>query len=159
MTIVTHVGLTVPDLPEAVSWYCDILGFQLLAGPFHSTFSEKDSSADTMTKDLLGEDITEMRNAHLLADNQIGLELFSFPGAPRVEQPPLWQPGFFHLCITAQDVQAMADHIASHGGKQRSKVWNTWPGKPYYLVYCEDPFGNIIEIYSHTTEQMYANKE
>ena len=28
--------------------------------------------------------------------------------------------------------------------------------KPYRMVYCEDPFGNIIEIYSHSYELTYS---
>ena len=39
--------------------------------------------------------------------------------------------------------------IEEHGGRQRMKqVRYYYPGqKPYRMVYCEDPFGNIIEIY------------
>ena len=67
--------------------------------------------------------------------------------------------GYFHICLIADDIEELADKIANSGGKKRSEIWNTWKGKPYYLVYCEDPFGNIIELYSHSTETMYANKE
>jgi hypothetical protein len=56
-------------------------------------------------------------------------------------------------------VEKLADKIEQSGGKKRSQVWNTRPGKPYYLIYCEDPFGNIIELYSHSTELMYGNRE
>jgi hypothetical protein len=32
-----------------------------------------------------------------------------------------------------------------------------YPGeKPYRMVYMEDPFGNIIEIYSHSYELHYG---
>jgi catechol-2,3-dioxygenase len=31
-------------------------------------------------------------------------------------------------------------------------------GKPYKAVYCEDPFGNIIEIYTHSYEQIWSSK-
>ena len=33
-----------------------------------------------------------------------------------------------------------------------------YPGeKPYRMIYMEDPFGNIIEIYSHSYELHYAS--
>ena len=28
--------------------------------------------------------------------------------------------------------------------------------KPYRMVYCEDPFGNIVELYSHSYELTYS---
>ena len=32
-----------------------------------------------------------------------------------------------------------------------------FPGeKPYKMVYCEDPFGNIVEIYTHSYELVYS---
>ncbi|WP_417358182.1 hypothetical protein [Gallaecimonas pentaromativorans] len=32
-----------------------------------------------------------------------------------------------------------------------------FPGeKPYRMVYMEDPFGNILEIYSHSYELTYS---
>jgi catechol-2,3-dioxygenase len=33
-----------------------------------------------------------------------------------------------------------------------------FPDKPYKLAYCEDPFGNIIELYTHSTEQIWSNR-
>jgi hypothetical protein len=29
--------------------------------------------------------------------------------------------------------------------------------KPYRMIYMEDPFGNIVEIYSHSYELIYSN--
>ncbi|KON70214.1 hypothetical protein AKG34_16605 [Peribacillus butanolivorans] len=40
-----------------------------------------------------------------------------------------------------------------------NEICDIWKNNPYYLVYCEDPFGNIIELYSRSTEMMYTNKE
>jgi len=42
------------------------------------------------------------------------------------------------------------------GGRQRSKVWRIDSStNGYRLCYCEDPFGNLIEIYSHNYETLY----
>jgi hypothetical protein len=48
--------------------------------------------------------------------------------------------------------------IESLGGKQRmSQARYYYPGqKPYRMVYCEDPFGNIVELYSHSYELTYS---
>lgn len=43
--------------------------------------------------------------------------------------------------------------IVAARGKQRMPVREYYPGeKPYRMVYMEDPFGNIIEISSHSYE-------
>ena len=31
------------------------------------------------------------------------------------------------------------------------------PGRPYQLVYCEDPWGNVIEVLSHDYAEVFAN--
>ena len=43
--------------------------------------------------------------------------------------------------------------ISQSGGKQRSETWELNPEKGIKIAFCEDPFGNIIEIYSHSYEQ------
>jgi hypothetical protein len=43
------------------------------------------------------------------------------------------------------------------GGKQRMPVREYYPGeKPFRMVYMEDPFGNISEIYSDSYELIYS---
>ncbi|WP_214201083.1 hypothetical protein [Novosphingobium profundi] len=39
----------------------------------------------------------------------------------------------------------------------RMPVREYFPGeKLYHMVYCEDPFGNILEVYSHSYELTYS---
>lgn len=50
-----------------------------------------------------------------------------------------------------------ASRIAASGGRQRSKIWRIdSTTNEYRLCYCEDPFGNIIEIYTHNYETLYG---
>ncbi len=58
--------------------------------------------------------------------------------------------------VTDRDVRSRAMQIAANGGKQRSKVWEFLPGCE--IVYCEDPFGNIIEICSRSYERFWCNR-
>ncbi|WP_431272020.1 hypothetical protein [Dankookia sp. P2] len=69
-----------------------------------------------------------------------------------------WRTGVFHFCLIDPNIEELARRIAEHGGQQRSKVWSLFEGEPFKAVYCEDPWGNLIEIYSHSTELMYANR-
>jgi len=42
--------------------------------------------------------------------------------------------------------------ISESGGNKRSKIWDIAPDKGYKVAFCEDPFGNVIEIYTHGYE-------
>ena len=57
------------------------------------------------------------------------------------------------------NIEKLAQQIEKTGGKKRSKVWQLWPEKPYKVCYCEDPWGNIIELSSHSYEQTWSNFE
>ncbi|MFY0782334.1 VOC family protein [Peribacillus simplex] len=76
MTAITHIGLAVPDLDAAIKWYEQVLGFKLLAGPY--SFDAGGEKKTNMMNDLLGDHVKKMRNAHLMADNGVGIELFEF---------------------------------------------------------------------------------
>jgi predicted enzyme related to lactoylglutathione lyase len=98
-----------------------------------------------------------MRIVWLSSGNQVGFEIFGFidPKAERRTNDNLeyWKSGFFHICITAPNIEELCKKISESGGKQRSKIWNVAPNKGYKIAFCEDPFGNVIDIYTHGYEQ------
>jgi predicted enzyme related to lactoylglutathione lyase len=53
-------------------------------------------------------------------------------------------------CITDPDIEGLCKRISEGGGKQRTEIWEFVPEKGYKIVFCEDPFGNIIEIFDHS---------
>ena len=51
----------------------------------------------------------------------------------------------------------LAERIVAAGGRQRMPVREYYPGeKPYRMVYVEDPFGIVFELYSHSYELTYS---
>lgn len=156
MSTITHVGLAVPDLDKAIDWYSKVFNFRILAGPFE--FDANDENADTMSQDLQGFEVKKMRNAHIMSSGGVGIELFEFQDPPPKKQDPTPRAGFFHICLVVDDLVDSIERIVQHGGKQRSKIWNVTKGKNHYLVYTEDPFGNIIELYTRSTSEIYGNK-
>ncbi|VEF46753.1 glyoxalase family protein [Bacillus freudenreichii] len=153
----SHVGLNVTDMDAAISWYERVFGFSLIAPPV--TFKEDGSEMGEVLTDLLGEQIKEVKIAHLSAAGGVGLELFQFiePKSKRYSAHDYWQGGFFHLSIIDPNIEGIVDRILTNGGKQRSKIWPAVPGTEYQMAYCEDPDGNLIEIYTHSVERMYSN--
>ncbi|TWT06609.1 glyoxalase [Planococcus sp. CPCC 101016] len=155
MSAITHVGLAVPDLDKAIDWYKKVLGFYILAGPFEFNAANKNSEA--MTLDLQGAELKKMRNVHLMSSGGVGIELFEFQDPTYQAEQYSPHAGFFHICLVVDDLIGTIEKAVQHGGKQRSKIWNINKGKPHYLVYTEDPFGHIIELYSRSTAEIYGN--
>jgi catechol 2,3-dioxygenase-like lactoylglutathione lyase family enzyme len=157
--LVTHVGLTVTDLDKAIEWYQGVLGFQVLAGPIELTGDH--SHFGVICSDIFGEVFRRGRLAFLSGHNGVGIELFEF-NDPKSERPAnnfeYWKNSIFHLAVIELDIENLTRRIEESGGRLRSKIWNLFPGTPYKIAYCEDPFGNIVEICSHSTDQMWRNQ-
>ena len=152
----SHLGLSVPDLEKAVEFYTEVLGWYLIMPPTDVT--EDDSAVGVMCTDVFGKGWSSLRIAHLSTGDRIGVELFQFPNQETPEnQFEYWKTGIFHFCVQDPDLEGLAERIVRHGGKQRMPVRYYYPGeKPYRMVYMEDPFGIIIEIYSHSYELTYS---
>lgn len=156
--VLTHIGITVINIEKAIQWYQEILGFQLLAGPL--TLVADDSHFGQIAKDVWGSGFRGGRLAQLAGANGVCIELFDFSepaSAARENNFEYWKTGIYHFTIVDPAIEDLARRIAESGGKCRTRVWTLIPGKPYKMAYCEDPFGNIIELYSHSTEQTWSN--
>jgi catechol 2,3-dioxygenase-like lactoylglutathione lyase family enzyme len=156
--ILNHIGVSVPNLEAAVKWYKDILGFTTVNRTVE--FVVDDSLAGMMLKDIYEPKLKKMKVAFLSSVIQIGFEIFEsvVPKAERYSDNfEYWKPGFFHICITDPDIEGLRKRISDSGGKQRSKIWEIVPEKGYKIAFCEDPFGNIIEIFDHSYEQIITS--
>jgi lactoylglutathione lyase family protein len=152
----SHIGVSVPDLERAVDFYTSVLGWYLIMPP--TEIGEDDSAIGVMCKDVFGEGFGSFRIAHLATSDSIGVELFQFRNQEQPEDNfEYWKTGVFHFCVQDPDVEGLAERIVAAGGKQRMPVRHYFPDeKPYRMVYCEDPFGNLLEIYSHSYELTYS---
>lgn len=152
----SHIGLSVTDLDAAVKFYTEVMGWYLIMSPTEIT--EDDSAIGVMCSDVFGAGWQSFRIAHLSTGDRVGVEIFQFKNATRRENNfEYWKAGVFHFCVQDPDVEGLAERIVAAGGKQRMPVREYFPDeKPYRMVYMEDPFGNIIEIYSHSYELTYS---
>ena len=143
----SHIGLSVTDLEQAVDFYTNVFGWYVIMPP--TEIVADDSAIGVMCNDVFGEGWGTFRIAHLATGDKIGVEIFEFRNAEKRDNNfEYWKTGVFHFCVQDPDVEGLAAKIAENGGKQRMPVREYYPGeKPYRMVYCEDPFGNLIEIY------------
>ena len=152
----SHIGLSVGDVEAAVKFYTEVLGWYVVMEP--TTITEDDSAIGVMCSDVFGPGWRSFRIAHLSTGDRIGVEIFEFPNHETPENNfEYWKTGIFHFCVQDPDVEGLAERIVAAGGKQRMPVREYFPGeKPFRMVYMEDPFGNILEVYSHSYEMTYA---
>lgn len=154
----SHIGITVPNIEEAVQFYTEVLGFYIIMQP--TTVVEEDETAiGKMCIDVFGENWGTFKIAHLSSGDRIGFELFEFPNSKDLK--PNFEPfrtGLFHFSVQDPDVEGLVERIVTAGGKQRMPIREYYPSdKPYRMCYVEDPFGTVFEIYSHSYELQYSS--
>lgn len=113
-----------------------------------------------MRVDVFGAGWGSFKIAHMSTGDRIGVELFQFKNQENPENNfEYWKTGVFHFCVQDPDVEGLAEKIVAAGGKKRMKAPRYYypSEKPYRMLYMEDPFGNILEIYSHSYELGSAN--
>ena len=152
--IINHIAISVTDLDHAIKWYKEVLGFTVVGGPIE--FILDDSIAGIALKNIHGPSLKKMRMIWMSSGNQIGFEIIEYlepKAVRRQENFEYWKSGITHICITDPNVEDLCHKISETGGNHRSQVWEIVPTKGYKIAFCEDPFGNIIEIYSNGYEQ------
>ncbi|WP_371193347.1 lactoylglutathione lyase family protein [Glaciecola sp. SC05] len=153
----SHIGISVPNVEKAVEFYTKVMGWYTIMQP--TLITEDDSPIGKMCTEVFGEKWEKFKIAHLSTGDRIGVEIFEFKNQENPENNfEYWKTGIFHFCVQDPDVEGLAERIVEAGGKRRMQVPRYYyPGeKPYRMIYMEDPFGNILEIYSHSYELIYS---
>jgi lactoylglutathione lyase family protein len=154
----SHIGITVPDIQKAVEFYHSIMGWYVIMPP-STVKKERDTAIGRMCIDVFGENWEEFEIAHMSTSDGIGIELFSFPhGHKKAPEFNPFNTGLFHFCIQDPNIEELTKNIVNAGGKQRMPIREYYPNeKPYKMVYVEDPFGIVFEIYTHSYELTYSS--
>jgi catechol 2,3-dioxygenase-like lactoylglutathione lyase family enzyme len=156
--VVNHIGISVPDLEKAIDFYSEVIGFNIIKGPVNIV--PDTPGIGLIGKNIFGPQFKEVKIAWLNSGNNVGLEIFQFidPKAElRSDNFEYWKSGFFHICITDPNIEDLCNKILEKGGKMRADVQMVNEVKQHKIAYLEDPFGNIIEIFTRSYEQFNAN--
>ena len=156
---INHIGVGVSDVDAAIRWYRGVLGFRLISGPVDV---RADGGDGAQAANVLGPRFRHMRQAHMTSANGVGFELFQLVDPPHERRPDVveyWKSGPFHFCVSHPDVEGLVARIVEAGGTQLSSIWNERGGDPdYRMCYCRDPFGCVIEVYSHSYELLQGHR-
>lgn len=152
----SHIGITVPNIEKAITFYTTTFGWEVLQ---HSKdIIEHDLVPEHRLHDVFEPGWENFKVAHLLTPDKIGIELFEFSETSTPDDNfDYAKTGLFHFCVQSSNPEALMEKIIAHGGKQRMPIREHYPNeKPYRMVFCEDPFGIVFEIYSHDYKTINA---
>lgn len=143
-----HIGFTVPDLDEAVSF------FETVFGAVECLSTGRIDVDDAFMRRRLGvpgtcriEDIKVLR-----VGNGTNLEIFSYSGDAEPDAPPKRnsQPGGFHLAFQVDDCMAAAERLRAQGVEVLDGPTYVDAGAMEGLTWCylRAPWGQFLEIVS-----------
>lgn len=128
-----HVGISVPDLEAATTWYCRTLSL---------------TAASVFT--VPG---TDLRGVMLVHETGYRVELLHRSSAvlglspsSALDAAGTW--GFGHMCLSVQDVDTEFDRLIAAGATVRMSP-SPAPRAGARVAFVADPYGNLIELISH----------
>lgn len=88
--------------------------------------------------------------------NGVGFEIFEFldpkPYLPE-QQFEYHRGGFFHVCVTDADPDALAEKVVAAGGTRIGETVDP-TGLGVKCLYVADPWGNVVEILDISFERL-----
>ena len=154
-TTIDHIGISVPDIDKAIDWYTNTFNLYQM-----SEVMEIVTDKDEIATNVFGDKFKEFKIVHMCTSDGVGIELFQFidpKNDKHSDNFEYWKTGIFHIALTVINIDEIAKKISLTGGKQRSKIWKLFKTKPYKICYCEDPWGNILELSSHPYSIVWSN--
>ena len=149
---IDHVGITVPDLNQAVEWFEDILGAvaPLTFGPFTGNFLE---GALGVVPDTRIDRITVLRVGH-----SANLELFEYVAPGQRQDMPLnsdWTG--HHVAFYVTDIQEAIEYMDSRGVQRLYGPFTltAGPAAGQSINYFKTPWGGYIEFISYPHGMAY----
>jgi len=149
----------VGDMDKAVEFYTKVLGLRIIMNNT-KVQEERETAIGRMCIAVFGEGFKGFNIAHLVTTDGIGVELFEMKERDERHHVDFSRLGIFHFCLQTDDFEGVMKKTEEFGGKVRMDVMRYHPeddNRPAKMVYLEDPFGNLFELYSHTYEETYSS--
>ena len=142
---IQHVGLTVSNIDEALTWFREALGFEEL-------FRDDPVEIDTEHwAEALGVPIGSKMEASVLIGCGAGIEIEIFQYSSPIERRPRpmnWEDGGHHLAFHVADIEAAVKRLVDAGatplGPIKGHPHGPWKGTDW--IYLKTPFGLYLEL-------------
>ena len=134
-----------PDAKATVDWYSRVLGFQLLGEICHIKRTE--NPHDPIFS-IYPETLQEVKLAKMTTGNGIGFEIFEFinPQFKAAKTFEFERGGFFHICVTDSNPEALAKKFEATGGRRIGKTVDPSKKGEIVCLYLADPWNNVVEV-------------
>lgn len=150
-----HVGLTVPDLEQAIAFFTDVIGCELVyrMGPFQDE--------GTWFSDELGLDPRARIPAMALmrCGSGVNLELFQYEAPEqRRELPRMSDWGGHHLAFYVDDIEVALASLREHGVEiigQLKPGMGPEAGEGTGWIFFRAPWGLPLELVSYPNGRVY----
>jgi len=122
---------------------------------------EQETAIGKMCVAVFGEGFKGFNIAHLLTKDGIGVELFEMKEREEKHHVDFSKIGIFHFSLETDNFQDVINKVEQYVRKVRMDIMRYHPdddSKPYKMVYLEDPFGNLFELYSHPYKETYSSE-
>jgi catechol 2,3-dioxygenase-like lactoylglutathione lyase family enzyme len=142
LTGLAHTAVCVPDVDEAVRWYADVLGLQVLSPPY------------TMRGPQIEQDMGELVPSPVVVtaaivgfgqDDRV-IELIEYPaagiGAAGRGNPSVTRVGITHVGMICDDLAATRSELEGRGVVFLTKGIADVAGLK--TTWCHDPWGTVI---------------
>ena len=142
LTGLAHTAVCVPDVGEAVRWYSEVLGLQVLSPPY------------TMEGEQIEHDMGELVPPPVVVtaaivgfgtDDRV-IELIEYPaagiGASGPNEPLITRVGITHVGIVCDDLDATRSELEGRGVVFLTKRIADVAG--LRTTWCHDPWGTVV---------------
>ena len=133
---IDHVGLTVPDLELALTFYRDVIGCEVVSPP--------ESRTNPSVRRVVGVPDAKIRGAMLktAGGEHIELVMYEEPKKPTTLMETT-TPSAVHLAFRVQDIDSTLERLKRAGSRPVSEPVELGSAR---FVYCRDPFGVLLEL-------------
>jgi catechol 2,3-dioxygenase-like lactoylglutathione lyase family enzyme len=150
-----HVGLTVPDIDEAVAWFRDVMG---ASAPL--SFGPISDPTGTLMQDLLGVDPRAVidRITVLRIGRSANIELFQYEAPDQRQTHPRnsdWSG--HHVAFYVTDIDRAVAYMESKGVQKFLGPFSLTdgPAAGQTINYFKTPFGTYVELISYPRGMAY----
>lgn len=150
-----HVGISVPDIAEAVEFFVDVIG----AEPFYSLGPYRDDESDFNEVNFDVHPRAVLNEIRLLRLNNLNIELFEWEAPDQNRQMPrLSDLGAYEFCLYVDDMDAAIAYLKQKGVKvlgDKLDLTDEEAGPDATYQYFHAPWGAIMELISYPNGRAY----
>ena len=148
-----HIGLTVPDLPEAIAFLVNVIGCdQIFDG------GNSGHSPHFMENSLNVHPDSEFKYCFLRCKTGVNFELFEYSAPNQNMKPPRNSDyGGHHIAFYVDDIEEAVAHLKSHGVSILGEINRIaeGPAAGSAWVYFLSPWGLNLELVSYPEGKAY----